>query len=427
MPPGRPLLMLLLIALCFPAESESGRRSPPPPPPGAASDDGDTPARGRATPPPHGLLTRHVEGQLLGMFGLQRRPRPGPGAVVPPYMLQLYRALHGAHSGAPRDVARPLDRLVARPASQADTVRSFHHDESAEHVPADSGDSTARRLLFNVSSIPDNEVITSAELHVYRERLSGPAPAGLHRINVYEVLRPAAADGTPIARLLDTRVVHSGRSEWERFDVSPAAVRWAAARAPNHGLLVEVHHLDGGTPEKRRHVRIGRSLHAEAVAAAVRDGAGEGGDGGEGWPQLRPLLVTFGHDGKTRDEGTLLRPRPKRNSRPNKGGRRGRGQCARYPLYVDFSDVGWNDWIVAPPGYNAFFCQGECHFPLPQHLNSTNHAIVQTLVNSVNPEVPRACCIPTELTPIALLYLDEYEKVVLKNYQDMVVEGCGCR
>jgi len=39
----------------------------------------------------------------------------------------------------------------------------------------------------------------------------------------------------------------------------------------------------------------------------------------------------------------------------------------------------------------------------------------------------RSCCVPTELSPISMLYLDEYEKVVLKNYENMVVEGCGCR
>nr|1ES7_A Chain A, BONE MORPHOGENETIC PROTEIN-2 [Homo sapiens]1ES7_C Chain C, BONE MORPHOGENETIC PROTEIN-2 [Homo sapiens]2QJ9_A Chain A, Bone morphogenetic protein 2 [Homo sapiens]2QJ9_B Chain B, Bone morphogenetic protein 2 [Homo sapiens]2QJA_A Chain A, Bone morphogenetic protein 2 [Homo sapiens]2QJA_B Chain B, Bone morphogenetic protein 2 [Homo sapiens]2QJB_A Chain A, Bone morphogenetic protein 2 [Homo sapiens]2QJB_B Chain B, Bone morphogenetic protein 2 [Homo sapiens] len=104
-----------------------------------------------------------------------------------------------------------------------------------------------------------------------------------------------------------------------------------------------------------------------------------------------------------------------------------KSSCKRHPLYVDFSDVGWNDWIVAPPGYHAFYCHGECPFPLADHLNSTNHAIVQTLVNSVNSKIPKACCVPTELSAISMLYLDENEKVVLKNYQDMVVEGCGCR
>ena len=79
--------------------------------------------------------------------------------------------------------------------------------------------------------------------------------------------------------------------------------------------------------------------------------------------------------------------------------------------YVDFAEVGWNDWIVAPPGYNAQFCHGDCPFPL-----------------AVDPSaVPRSCCVPTELSPISMLYLDEYEKVVLKNYENMVVEGCGCR
>ena len=71
-------------------------------------------------------------------------------------------------------------------------------------------------------------------------------------------------------------------------------------------------------------------------------------------------------------------------------GRRGRTSCKRHQLYVDFSEVGWNDWIVAPPHYDAHFCHGECPFPLADHLNATNHAIVQTLVNSVNPSaVPR--------------------------------------
>lgn len=121
----------------------------------------------------------------------------------------------------------------------------------------------------------------------------------------------------------------------------------------------------------------------------------------------------------------------KRNANSKRSRHRGKGKkdhCRRHSLYVDFSDVGWNDWIVAPPGYHAYYCNGECRFPLSDHINSTNHAIVQTLVNSVNPTlVPKACCIPTELSSISMLYVDEYEKVVLKSYQEMVVEGCGCR
>ncbi len=31
---------------------------------------------------------------------------------------------------------------------------------------------------------------------------------------------------------------------------------------------------------------------------------------------------------------------------------KGRKICKRHPLNVDFAEVGWNDWIVAPPGIN---------------------------------------------------------------------------
>lgn len=41
----------------------------------------------------------------------------------------------------------------------------------------------------------------------------------------------------------------------------------------------------------------------------------------------------------------------------------------------------FKDWIIAPEGYAAFYCDGECSFPLNAHMNATNHAIVQTLVN----------------------------------------------
>lgn len=40
------------------------------------------------------------------------------------------------------------------------------------------------------------------------------------------------------------------------------------------------------------------------------------------------------------------------------------------------------DWIIAPEGYAAYYCEGECAFPLNSYMNATNHAIVQTLVSS---------------------------------------------
>lgn len=351
-----------------------------------------------------------LELRLLTMFGLTQRPNPSRTAVVPQYMVDLFMAYSASsEENRPHRAKSTAAKGAERSASRANTVRSFHHDEYTEEL-ASHGSRTTQRFLFNLSSIPAEELVTSAELRIYREQvmnISDNGNVGHHRINIYEILKPGLPLQEPITRLLDTRLVHDGLSKWESFDVSPAILGWSAEGHTNHGFVVEVIHPGDAEGGYKRHVRVSRSLH----------------DSTDSWSQIRPLLVTFSHDGK----GHVLHSREKRQTRPNKVKKKHKANCRRHSLYVDFSDVRWNDWIVAPPGYHAFYCQGECPFPLAEHLNSTNHAIVQTLVNSVNNNIPKACCVPTDLSPISLLYLDDHERVILKNYQDMVVEGCGCR
>lgn len=102
--------------------------------------------------------------------------------------------------------------------------------------------------------------------------------------------------------------------------------------------------------------------------------------------------------------------------------------CKARRLYVNFRDVDWQDWIIAPQGYFANYCRGECPFPLSESLNGTNHAILQTLVHSFDPqETPQPCCVPIKLSPISMLYYDNNDNVVLRHYEDMVVDECGCR
>lgn len=358
---------------------------------------------GRTSPQQTEEILSEFEQRLLHMFGLKKRPNPSKNAVVPQYMMELYHL----HSGEGSNLT--FDQQLERSASRANTIRGFHHEESMDELP-ETSEKTAVHVFFNLTSIPDEDFVTSAQLRVFREKIWDAvlsSTSGQHRINIYEVVRLAEPNSiASITRLLDTKLVYHNETKWESFDVTPAVTRWITHGHTNHGLLIEVVHMNNEESVSKRHVRIKRSLHKDDKS----------------WPHVRPLLVTFSHDGK----GLPLHKRQKRQSKV-KPRRKTKANCRRHPLYVDFSDVGWNDWIVAPPGYHAFYCHGECPFPLADHLNSTNHAIVQTLVNSVNSNIPKACCVPTELSAISMLYLDEYDKVVLKNYQDMVVEGCGCR
>jgi bone morphogenetic protein 2/4 len=235
---------------------------------------------------------------------------------------------------------------------------------------------------------------------------------------VHDIVKPGIhGRREPITRIIDSKVIDIRDDNPVILDVVPAVERWFESPNENHGLIIEVMPVDtnSNTSKSQNHVRLRRAVDEDDKE----------------WLPKQPILFTYTDDGKNRPRyGEGIVSRSKRASQPPKSRKRkeGRENCRRQPLYVDFQDVGWNDWIVAPPGYDAFYCHGDCPFPLADHLNSTNHAIVQTLVNSVNPSaVPKACCVPTSLTSISMLYLDEESKVVLKNYQDMAVLGCGCR
>lgn len=103
--------------------------------------------------------------------------------------------------------------------------------------------------------------------------------------------------------------------------------------------------------------------------------------------------------------------------------------CGRRKLVVDFADIGWEDWIIAPQSFDAHYCAGECLFPLTKRLRPSNHATIQSIVHAVGiyDKVPAPCCVPDEMSPLSLLYFDQDKNVVLKTYPGMTVDTCACR
>lgn len=100
-------------------------------------------------------------------------------------------------------------------------------------------------------------------------------------------------------------------------------------------------------------------------------------------------------------------------------------KCGKKPLKINFDEVGWSSWIIAPHSYYANFCSGECTWPLSDTQNATNHAIIQAIYHSVGRVVPKSCCAPVKLARMAILYqLDGI--VQMRQYDDMIIEACGC-
>ena len=77
-------------------------------------------------------------------------------------------------------------------------------------------------------------------------------------------------------------------------------------------------------------------------------------------------------------------------------------------------------------------------YPYPDHMNSTNHAVFQSMYHSKGSDVlgsniPAPCCVPTEFDDLDMLYIvpmeegETEDKVKFKIYQKMTVTACGCR
>ncbi|XP_041942404.1 growth/differentiation factor 2 [Alosa sapidissima] len=104
------------------------------------------------------------------------------------------------------------------------------------------------------------------------------------------------------------------------------------------------------------------------------------------------------------------------------------GYCRRTSLRVNFKDIGWHEWIVAPPEYEAYECKGTCQFPLSPDVTPSKHAIIQSLVNLRHPgKANMACCVPTKLDPITIMYQENGVITVRHLYEEMRVAACGCR
>lgn len=46
--------------------------------------------------------------------------------------------------------------------------------------------------------------------------------------------------------------------------------------------------------------------------------------------------------------------------------------CSRRTLRVDFADIGWSEWVLAPKAFDAYYCAGTCGFPMTKVKTKTS-------------------------------------------------------
>lgn len=108
--------------------------------------------------------------------------------------------------------------------------------------------------------------------------------------------------------------------------------------------------------------------------------------------------------------------------------------CKKVDFNVNFSELGWEKFIIYPKVFNAYLCSGSCMLPFKRYMSnrgvpSTNHAQIMSILEFKNPTINKEMtkCVSTKLKPLTVIFVDENGQIKTKVYQDMIVDECGCR
>ncbi|KAM9369770.1 bone morphogenetic protein 8B-like [Phaethornis superciliosus] len=380
---------------------------------------------------------RDVQREILAVLGLPGRPRPrtppaarSPSAAAPLFMLDLYHAVAGEEDEEDAEeevsVSRPVLTGLSTQSpppgsvvSRADTVVSLVNMVEQDR-DIFSPKPYWKEFRFDLTQVPTGESVTAAEFRIYKARGVTRHPNTTLHLSIYEIAAEHSNRESDLF-LLDVQDLRAGTEGWLVFDVTAASNHWLVDRKYNLGLRLYVETEDGHSVDPGSAGLLGR----------------------RGPRSKQPFMVTFFRASPSpvrvpRAAKPPRRRQPKKTNdlpHPNKlpgifddvHAADGRQVCRRHELYVSFQDLGWLDWVIAPQGYSAYYCEGECAFPLDSCMNATNHAILQSLVHLMKPEaVPKACCAPTKLSATSVLYYDSNNNVILKKHRNMVVKSCGC-
>ncbi|NXB45462.1 INHBC protein, partial [Leucopsar rothschildi] len=103
--------------------------------------------------------------------------------------------------------------------------------------------------------------------------------------------------------------------------------------------------------------------------------------------------------------------------------------CCRQEFFVDFKEIGWEDWIIQPEGYHMNYCAGLCplHMAGVPGLAASFHTAVLNRIKAASAAAAvDSCCVPTQRRPLSLLYYDRDSNIVKTDIPDMIVDSCGC-
>ncbi|XP_072320279.1 inhibin beta A chain-like [Eucyclogobius newberryi] len=340
-----------------------------------------------------------VKRHILSMLHLSSRPnitRPVPRAAV----LNAIRKLHVGRVGDDGSVTID-DEGGARDARRGTDAESQDTTEIITFAEAGGPGGAVNFVLSAEAS--GLSLVEQANVWLFLRLSKANRSRTKVTIRLYQPRRRHLRNEAPNDDfLLAEKNVDTRRSGWHTFPVS-AAVQSLLSRGSDSSTLS---------------VRVSCPLCVDAGASIVLVSDSRVSPREQ---SHRPFLMAVVDD-------------PSESRRRKKRGLECDGKvrvCCKRQFYVNFKDIGWNDWIIAPSGYHANYCEGDC----PSHVASITgsslsfHSTVigHYRMRGYSPfQNLRSCCVPTRLRAMSMLYYNEEQKIIKKDIQNMIVDECGC-
>ncbi|XP_060533048.1 inhibin beta chain [Cylas formicarius] len=102
-------------------------------------------------------------------------------------------------------------------------------------------------------------------------------------------------------------------------------------------------------------------------------------------------------------------------------------QCCKQRFYVSFKALGWDDWVIAPQGYYANYCRGDCgHHRTPDTFVTYHTHVIEEVRKTQHLSGMTPCCAPLKFSSMSLIYYGPESTIIKRDLPKMVVDECGC-
>lgn len=261
------------------------------------------------------------------------------------------------------------------------------HDEANMLISSSAAGDSPSSLSFDVSEEGGgSSVVQQANIWIFLKVSKATRAKSKVQLQLLQL------DGGGLERRVSEKTVDARRSGWHTFEATGSVQALLDSR------------------QRSLRLRLSCSLCTEGGASPILD------------QSHRPFLMVALRSGGE-DAGRRVRRGLECDGKVH--------VCCKRQFYVNFRDIGWSDWIIAPSGYHANYCEGEC----PNHVASLGgsslsfHSAVIShyRLRGYSPfQGMKSCCVPTRLRAMSMLYYNEEQKIIKKDIHNMIVEECGC-